>query len=516
MKKTKTKLSLIIVTIMILAIGLILCFQLKPKIMNRPNIVLIILDCLRADHLGCYGYERDTSPNIDALAENGLIFSNAFSQGGYTVASIPSIFTSKFPLSHGVFLNNGNKLDADEPTLAKILKNNGYATAGFTGGGYTSHAYGFGLGFDLYKETDWGDMKEVNQLAFDWLETKQEKPFFLFLHSYSIHDPFSPPEPFSKLYAANYNGQLKNIGLDCFLFEEINKGVLTLSKEDMEYIASIYSRPLFEKINKETLTINKEDMEYIISQYDGGIRYCDEHMGKLFKKIDSLGLASNTIIILTSDHGEDLMDHGTISHGDIYDTGIHVPLIIKYPCLFPKNKKISPIVRSIDILPTILDALGLPIEPEMEGKSMLPLAFRKEDKQERAVFSFGVHSKLKYRIAMRPKKMRISLRIKDWKLISSYDITHNRLCNTEETSKELDNQAFTKKPEDIIFQDELYNLEKDPKELNNLALVNKKQLTILKKKLNNYIKRLKLPIKKDRAILDEKTRQQLKSLGYAQ
>ena len=453
MKISKTKLFLIIAAVIALAIVSILRFELKPKIINKPNIVLIILDSLRADHLGCYGYARNTSPNIDDLAKNGLIFSNAFSQGGYTLASIPSIFTSKFPLSHGVFINqNGDKLDANETTLAETLKNNGYVTASFTGGGYTSHVYGFSQGFDLYKETDWGDMKEVNQLASDWLEIKQEKPFFLFLHSYSIHDPFNPPEPFSKIYASGYNGQLKNTFLN--------------------YI-------LFEKINKRTLTLSKEDVEYITSQYDGGIRYCDEQLGKLFKKIVTLGLDSNTIVILTSDHGEDLMDHGTISHGDLYDEGIHVPLIVKYPYLSLENNKIGSIVRSIDIMPTILDILALPLAASMEGKSLLPLMLGKKDKHERMVFSFGNSSKLKVRIA---------LRTKNWKLIYSY--------KTE--------------------QDELYNLEKDPKELNNLADVNKRQLAILKKKLNSYIEKLKLPIKKDKAVLDEKTKQRLKSLGYAQ
>lgn len=453
MKKIKTKLFLIIATVIVLVTVFILYPQFKPKIKNKPNIILIILDCLRADHLGCYGYTRNTSPNIDDLAENGLIFSNAFSQGGYTLASIPSIFTSKFPLSHGVFINqHGDKLGANETTLAEILKNNGYVTVGFTGGGYTSHIYGFSQGFDIYKETDWGNIKEVSQLASDWLEKKQKKPFFLFLHCYTIHDPFDPPKPFNEMYDTHYNGYFKGISLDYILFKKINSGALKF---------------------------DEQDTEYIISQYDGNIRYCDEHLGRLFKKIEALKLASNTIVILTSDHGEDLMDHGTISHGDIYDVDIHVPLIIRYPYLFPKNKKIGSIVRSIDIMPTILDILALPLGPSMEGKSLFPLMSGKKDKHERMVFSFGNNPKL---------KMRIALRTKNWKLIYSYE----------------------------TGQDELYNLEKDPKELNNLASVNKQQLATLQKKLNNYIKRLRLPIKKDGAVLDEKTRQQLKSLGYVQ
>lgn len=444
--------------ILIVVLGISAAFAVRCHRLGRrkPNIILLVIDSLRADHLGCYGYARNTSPHIDKLAQEGIVFSNAFSQAGYTTASIPSILTSKFPLSHGVWLPEKHKLSEDEITLAEVLKSNGYITVAFTGGACTSHIYGFGQGFDLYKEIEWGDIKEINKLVFNWLEQNQnnEKPFFLFLHCYTVHEPFNLPEPFASIYASNYQGQFKDVKLD---------------------------NVLFEKIHKKSLDYNSEDIDYIISQYDSGIRYYDENIGELLKKIEALKLTSNTIIILTSDHGQDFMEHGTISHRDIYDVGIHVPLIVRAPYLLPNNKKIDTLVRSIDIFPTILDMLALLEKNNLaiEGNSLLPVMLGQDIGKEHPVYSLGADSN---------NRGRISLRTRNWKLI----VTRNQ------------NEC------------ELYNLKNDPGELINLVSIEKEQFKVLKQELDNYIRQSKSPIQKTKVALDEETVQRLKSLGYLQ
>jgi len=241
--------------------------------------------------------------------------------------------------------------------------------------------------------------------------------------------------------------------------------------------------PLFNKINKEVregeLVLNKEDLDYIISQYDGEIRYCDRHLGELLKRIERLGLDSDTIIILTADHGEDLMEHGTISHDDVYDVGIHIPLIFRYPRLIKKNKRINTPVRSIDILPTILDILRLPLKQGMEGSSLLPLLLGKDDKKERLIFSVAGFKK---------ENFKLSLRTKDWKLF--FTPNGNRY--------------------------ELFNLKNDPKELKNLVNVEKEHFKVLKMKMEEYLSLHKLNSAYLSKPLDEDIKRSLKSLGYLQ
>ena len=422
---------------------------------NRPNVILIILDALRADHLGCYGYKRNTSPNIDEFASEGQLFSNAFSQAGYTFASVPSIFTSKTPFSHGVRCPElGQKLSDNETTLAEILKYNGYTTVAFTGEGYTSHVFGFMQGFDSC--TGVADIENTNREVFEWLEKNKKRPFFLFIHTYTTHEPFNPPEPFDKEFASSYQGYLKDKSLDM---------------------------PLFNKLNQETkeskVFLNREDLDYIISQYDGNIKYCDKHIGKLFDRIKKLKLSLNTIIILTADHGEDLMDHNTISHDDIYDAGIHIPLIFIYPKKIPNNKKIDTPVRSIDIMPTILDILKLPIKRDIEGITLLPLLLGKNDKKERLIFSAGGFLK---------ENTRIALRTQNWKLIYTFA-----------------NNAY-----------ELYNLKDDPKELKNLIDIEKGNFQSLKIKLEKYLNSRKPSVTYSDGLIDEHTKKSLRSLGYMQ
>lgn len=451
-KKTKTYLFIIIPIL-----SLILTIGVKYYSKNyKPNIVLIIIDTLRADHLGCYGYERDTSPNIDKLARNGVMFTQAISQAGFTLPSIASILTGKY-VGPREFPNPNKNYSLKEQiiTLPEILKEYGYKTAAFTGGGYLSSIYGFNQGFDIYEDSkDWIGLEGLLPLVYKWLEQNKNEKFFSFLHTYDVHAPFDPPEPFKNMYVSNYQGQFKDIFLDYRLFRKING----LEKQE------------------NLIKLTKDDIDYIVAQYDGGIRYVDTLVGNLIDKLGKLGLSDNTLIVLTADHGQDLMEHGHIWHRDVYDEGIRVPLIFSYPDYLPKGKTIDAQVRSIDLLPTILDILGIRRRRSMDGISLMPLVRAERNKHISYAYSIGTNI----------DSPRASIRTEDWKLI--FTVKNDRY--------------------------ELYNLNKEPDELNNLLGEEEAQFKLLKVKLNDWMNEVPIMFEKTGLILYEDTKERLESLGY--
>jgi arylsulfatase A-like enzyme len=315
------------------------------------NVILIVVDALRPDHLGCYGYPRNTSPNTDKVAEESIIFSNAFSQATFTLASFRSFFTSLYPSEiYNFSLGSKNyselsSLYTSRLNLAEVLKQNDYVTLGFANDPYASSLYGFNKGFDFFDEKGafdgkYAGIESVNERVIEKLKEIREKKFFLLIHYMDVHCPYTPPERYLKMY--DFSNSTLNLTGKC-------------------------GWPDFNSMN-----LTEEDTKKIIAAYDGGIRYTDEEMSKLLTALDSLSLLNNTIIIITADHGEELKDHGLIGHGhSVYDELIHVPLIIKIPGA--ENKVVDDQVELIDIFPTVLDILGISIPNQLEGKSLLPL-----------------------------------------------------------------------------------------------------------------------------------------------
>jgi arylsulfatase A-like enzyme len=317
------------------------------------NIILISVDSLRSDHLGIYGYFRNTSPNIDRFAEEAIIFKNAFAQSYWTLPCHASIFTSRYPSVHGA-IDKSRKLDSSEITLAEVLRDNGYRTLAFTGDGYVSSVFGFSQGFDIFIEDELSLAGNIKS-ALKWIELNKDKKFFIFLHGYEVHSlPMAPRQFLSRYVDPKYNGIAKSFNLDW-------------SEDSHNIYNYTYS------LNNMSFLLNKSDIEYIIDCYDGGVNYIDYNIGELIDELKKLNLDKKTIVIITSDHGQALMEHGYIgAHQDIYDEVIHVPLIIKIPNLSFK-RVIENQVRSIDIMPTILDLVGLNIPNTVQGKSLLPL-----------------------------------------------------------------------------------------------------------------------------------------------
>ncbi len=313
------------------------------------NVVLISLNALRADHLAAYGYGKETAPNISRLASEGALFEHAAAQSHWTLSSLASLFTSKYVHSHGVY-GRGQKLAPGETTLAAVLKEAGYRTAAFTGGLDMSGLYGLSKGFEVYFDDTgkkpMGSFKEIMPRALDWLAARRGEKFFLFLDSYDIHPPFDKPWPGGK--EPGYSGSLKGKSLSYDFLRGFKDG---------------------------TLRLTGEDLAYINSRYDAGITYSDGFVGGLLAKLDELGLSSSTVVILTSEHGEELGERGSFDRfgqGNLYEEAVRVPLVIRDPRT-PGGARIAAQAQLIDLMPTVLDILGLKVPSGAQGASLLPL-----------------------------------------------------------------------------------------------------------------------------------------------
>jgi arylsulfatase A-like enzyme len=313
----------------------------------KPNVIVIVLGTFRADHLGCYGYPKNTSPNLDKFAKECLVFKNAYSQSHWTLPSHCSILTSRYPSVHGV-MERTAKLDPAEVTLPEILKNYDFQTAAFTGGLDMKKEHGLDQGFDIYSD-DAGDKilgtsDKIFPKAINWLDSaKNDKPFFLYIHTYDTHLPYAPPVPYNTMFASkDYNGQFKGKELS------------------YEYLKAI-SGPL-----------SKADIDYVVSQYDGEVAYQDKQLGLFLDKIREMGIDKNTIIVITADHGESLYDYGTwdrFGSEDLYNSTLKVPLMIRL--IEKQSGVIESNVQLIDIMPSVLKQIGIPANKESQGIDIL-------------------------------------------------------------------------------------------------------------------------------------------------
>ncbi len=297
------------------------------------HVVLISIDTCRADHLGCYGYSRKTSPNIDALAEGGVLFNHAVAPVPVTLPSHATMLTGTGPLYHKVRDNSSYRLSESNITLAEILKENGFATGAAVGAFVLDSQFGLAQGFDTYDDHfleerqeefffNERDGKEVTKAANDWLESNRNKKSFLFVHYYDPHRPFIKHKD--------------------FVFSSIP--FLGLSKD----------------------------------LYDGEIAYVDYYIGTIINKLKDLGIYDKTLLIVTGDHGEGLKEHFEKSHGYfVYHDTLHVPLVIKVPG-GPAGRKINEVVGLVDIVPTICGLLGIELPSQVQGMDLSGHFFESE------------------------------------------------------------------------------------------------------------------------------------------
>ena len=370
---------------------------------GRPvPVVLVSIDTLRPDHLGCYGYARPTSPNLDAFRKDAILFTNAFAHAPSTLASHAAILTSLIPPHHGGSIANDFTVSGDVVTLAEAMREAGYSTASFNGGVQLDASYGLDQGFDIYvsaKSRDSGAESLVDETdrfgheveqARTWIETQRGRAFFLFLHTYEVHHPYTPEERDLELFRGGYHGPLPDqISMD--LLEEVNHGKRTLEPRDRQHI---------------------------VDAYDAEIRSADRAFGTLVALLRKLGLFDDALVVVTSDHGEEFGEHGQMgwhSH-TLYDELLHVPLLVKLPGSRRAGNTVEETVRGIDIAPTVLATLGKTPPSGFEGRDVL--GFWPSPAGAAEVWSS--------RDVTTPAGV-FALRTPDWKLIDRrlYDLRHD-------------------------------------------------------------------------------------------
>jgi arylsulfatase A-like enzyme len=315
---------------------------------DAPTIILISIDTLRPDRLGCYGNPAPTSPNLDRWREQAVLFETAVAQAPSTLPSHATMFSSLLPEHHGASWSRRTKLPATIPTLTTELKEAGYRTAAFTGGGQIAPEFGIDRGFDVYGVDIGGsDFGAAVKAGLDWLAEDRSSPAFLFLHTYEVHHPYTPDMGNLGLFDGGYDGSLPP----------------QISEE------------LIGRINSGQRQITDEDLEHIVAAYDGEIRSVDDAFGDLLAGLHDLAMRENTLLVFTSDHGEEFGEHGVVgwhSH-TLFDELLRVPLLIQFHHGRNRGLSVKAQVRLLDLAPTILAAAGLAVPPSFEGVDLTPL-----------------------------------------------------------------------------------------------------------------------------------------------
>ncbi len=344
----KKSIIIIFCALLFLSVFWIIRELILKKTPTIQNFILLSIDDLRADRLGCYGNKKNTSPCIDTLASQGTQFMHAFISWPFTPPSHTSMLTSLYP---SVF---DFPLDPNIPTVASILNNHGYKTTAFTEDGYMSAGYGILNGFKEYDDRVIG-LKKLEIKTTRWLKKNSKEKFFLFIHTYYVHFPFYAPEEYLKKFSnTSYKGPVKNNPDSTSNFIQL--------------------------VNSGKIVPTKEDIQRLIDIYDAQIRRIDDFVSLLLKTLKKLNLTDKTMLIITSDHGEQFYEYRRIGHKSRFnpfaDISTRVPLIIYCPML-PHKGKVNQLVESIDLPPTILEAAGIDPPKTFQGQSLLPILCKK-------------------------------------------------------------------------------------------------------------------------------------------
>ena len=395
---------------------------------ERPNVVLVVLDTLRADRLSCYGHPLETSPRMDRwAARSGVRFANAVAPAPWTLPSHASLFTGIDALRHGF-----NFWGAAPPSLemvAEILRRHGYTTGAITGGGILQPAFGFAQGFDTFDY--WGEPRSEKEVGWvfakarRWLDANRQRRHFLFVHTYETHAPHRRRQPY-------FDDLARAAGLAPPTFD---LGMLTHPWQDLiapgDYF--VVDRPGGEGW---TPNLSTAELMTVGLMYDSAVATVDDEVGRLIDHIRSLGLTGRTLVIVTSDHGEALGEDGRAGHAYLDDYNLMVPLILELPNAANAGAVVETQVRLIDLMPTILDVVGLEPTGPIDGRSLLPLLDKGSVDRPRPAWAYAAASN--HGLAMR-----------------------------------IDNSLKYRFPDpawaEVAHREALYDLESDPGEDHNLA-----------------------------------------------
>jgi len=460
----------------------------------RPNVLLITLDTVRADHLSVYGYARDTTPELRGFARSATLYTRAVSSGAMTLTTHGSLFTGLYGRQHGAHRSEatpaGRPLAARFETLAERLAGTGYwTTAVVANTAYLSHGFGFDQGFHHYDvrgpvilnasapvysprrwlrsllsrtlpraaaERTYRPADAINEDAFAVLEraSRRDGPFFLFLNYMDAHHPLIPPAPFDGLFPG----------------------------KDPSFRSDDYYR-LLRGLVRDGRPPTGEERAHLVSQYDGAIAYVDSRVGELFRKMQELDLWTNTLVVVTSDHGEALGEHSLLNHGvSVYQDQVDVPLIIKPPGA-PTARTVEGLTGSVDVFATILDVAGAGV-PEATSGSSLAAA---DPGPDRVVAAESYPWEVLVRLNPRFRRVQRAVFSGPWKLVASSDGGR-----------------------------ELYDLEEDPAEKVNLYREDDPISRDLEARLEQWLELTVAPADSAGAAIDPEMRTRLRALGYVQ
>jgi arylsulfatase A-like enzyme len=493
---------------------------LPPERHEYTNVIMISLDILRADHMGAYGYKKDTTPHIDSLAAQSVLFENSIAHSYLTPVAQMSVITGQYPRQHGMVSFEVTRDQVAKRTLPEILKYYGYETAAVASSPEFFMRYDtesgkivnpkdiFSQGFDFYGRTmpDETGSTRVNPVAaLDWLKANKDKKFFLWVETGMLHPPYSQtvPEPYKTRFdPPGYKPFYQRFPIRSGR-PDVDKGVPT------EALFHVYRGKYYLDF-EPVYNLEQKDLDFIRGRYDAGVYYTDMFIGELLKQLDALNLSGKTLVVFHSIHGESLGEHGYFFHHDVFDTEVKTALMFRFPGNDKAGMRISRQTQGIDILPTILDYLQIPANHEVQGSSMMPLIKGEEAKYEGSEYAFidrlpwwehvlgGWHlehqsereaqyttlevEKMKgYRVLLQEKigggqypPECIAIRTNQWKLILR---DRNKLLEQISWWNFISGTKFPVAPV------ELFDLVHDPMEQKNVASENPKVVEKLKAKL---------------------------------
>ncbi len=379
--------GLLLATLLVLGIGggwaewresQLVGFADRPAPEGRPpNVLLVVVDALRADRLGCYGYDRrdpPISPRVDAFARQGVVYERTVVQAPFTWTSFGSFLTGKYPRQHGLMnMLPNQRLDPQRNrTITRALQDEGWVTGAFLTG-TLSNGNGLLEGFDTYFETIVGhepvtrsskwsivksdllinifknkirqklDPRLVNTEAMKWMRAVAHRPFFAMVHYYSTHTPYGPPAPYDYLYDPGYEGP----------YHPFRQGH-------------------GQEIVKGNLPFDEQDLAHVEALYDGGVAFADDMFGDLLDQLDALGIADETLILFTSDHGEELYEHEVFEHDWMFNSNLYIPLVVRFPGQAHAGMRVTHLVEAMDIPATVIDVVGRGTLEQGPGRSLVP------------------------------------------------------------------------------------------------------------------------------------------------
>lgn len=328
---------------------------------TRPNVLLVVLDTTRRDRLSTYGYPRETSPALDRLASEGLVYEQCISAGSWTLPSHASIFTGLYPRDHHTTVENWT-LGKDFTTLAEVLSSNGYATAGFCCNPWISDETGLLQGFRDVEEV-WRNRRKdprdehgaarTTEAILEWLDARHgaEEPFLIFANYLEPHTPYRPPQPFRDRFLA--------ADADPIAVQEV---MAWKTPREFGYMLGVPG-----------MEITDAQFAILDDLYDAEVAYQDSRLGELVDGLRTRGLLDTTLIVVVADHGEQLGEHGMLDHKmTLYEENVRVPLVLRYPPVLAAGLRIRAMVQSNDIFPTVLSLAGID-QPTPAGSRLLPL-----------------------------------------------------------------------------------------------------------------------------------------------